>query len=446
MKAKEIIALIIMLIKDELESPDIADRFRIGKGFTRDRKLTFKAMVLFLLFKGKKALTSTMADFRDAFSDCLGSTGHITKQAVSKARKNLSPDIFRFFLRLCVNTFLDAKPEDSALEEKFHIFAIDGTDIQMPQRTQALEKFSFHKDRKGYPFAMGKGSILYSVTYKLIIDFQLQKYKFSERSLAMEHVKALSQVPFTKQPLIIMDRGYFSKELCAFMEEHGIKYIFRVKKNMLEVQKMIKSGSMDRVFPYKRNEKYHVTVRVIRLDLGDQAGEEYLVTNLFDSSIGLKEFKKLYFLRWPVELKYREIKGIECLEDFSGYTPEAIEQDCLITCLYSNLASILRMEADDYINARCLEKAAELEASKDTASGRKVIMYRSKICRSLERIMKRFPVMLAGLHDIEICCADIIAFLFLRENWSEIQPGRQYERVIKQPNRKYHYNKKSIFG
>ena len=285
MKAKEIIALIIMLIKDELESADTVDKFRIGNSFTRNRKLDFKTLALFLLFKGKKALTPTMADFKDLFSDCLGITGHITKQAVSKARKNISPDLFRYFLNLCVNTFLDASPEVSTMEKMFHIFAIDGTDIQMPQRIQALNAFSYHKDRKGYPFAMGKGSLLYSVTHDLIIDFQLQKYKFSERSLAKEHIKTLSQVPFTRQPLIIMDRGYFSKELCKLMDEHGIKYIFRVKKNLLEVQKMIKRGSHDQIFPYKRNDKYHLTVRVIRLNLGNQAGEEYLLTNIFESSI-----------------------------------------------------------------------------------------------------------------------------------------------------------------
>ena len=214
MKARDIIALIIMLIKDELESPDTANKYRIGNSFTRNRKLTFKALALFLLFKGKKALTSTMVDFREAFSNSLGITRHITKQAFSKARKNLSPDIFRFFLRISVNTFLDVKPDSSDPEEMFHIVAIDGTDIQMLQRTQSMDAYSYHKDRKGYPFAMGKGSILYSVTYKLIIDLQLQKYKFSERSLAMEHVRALAETPFTRQPLIIMDRGYFSKELC----------------------------------------------------------------------------------------------------------------------------------------------------------------------------------------------------------------------------------------
>ena len=104
------------------------------------------------------------------------------------------------------------------------------------------------------------------------------------------------------------------------------------------------------------------------------------------------------------------------------------------------------MEADDYIEAKCLKKAAELEADKDTVPSTKVIMYKSKICRFLERIMKSFPRMLTGLCDIELCCADIIEFLCLRENWSQVQNDRQYERVIKQPNRKYHYNKKSILG
>ena len=55
MKAADIIALIIMLIRDELESPDTVNKYRIGRSFTSNRKLTFKALGLIPSFQRKES-------------------------------------------------------------------------------------------------------------------------------------------------------------------------------------------------------------------------------------------------------------------------------------------------------------------------------------------------------------------------------------------------------
>lgn len=55
--------------------------------------------------------------------------------------------------------------------------------------------------------------------------------------------------------------------------------------------------------------------------------EEILVTNLYDKSLKIRDFKELYFKRWDVEIKYDALKnGLE-IENFSGVTRIAIEQD-----------------------------------------------------------------------------------------------------------------------
>ena len=49
-----------------------------------------------------------------------------------------------------------------------------------------------------------------------------------------------------------------------------------------------------------------IDVRVIEVTL-DDGTKEYLATNLFDPLITQAMFQELYFYRWPVETKYKEL-------------------------------------------------------------------------------------------------------------------------------------------
>ena len=50
-----------------------------------------------------------------------------------------------------------------------------------------------------------------------------------------------------------------------------------------------------------------VPIRVLEILL-DDGTKEYLATNLFDPAVTKDMFQELYFYRWPVELKYKELK------------------------------------------------------------------------------------------------------------------------------------------
>ena len=60
-----------------------------------------------------------------------------------------------------------------------------------------------------------------------------------------------------------------------------------------------------------------VTVRVIEVIL-DNGSKEYLATNLLDPSFTPDMFRELYFYRWLVETKYKELKSRLAIEDFNG--------------------------------------------------------------------------------------------------------------------------------
>ena len=55
------------------------------------------------------------------------------------------------------------------------------------------------------------------------------------------------------------------------------------------------------------NDTNDIEVRVIEVTL-DDGSKEYLATNLNDPDIKPYMFKELYFMRWPIECKYYELK------------------------------------------------------------------------------------------------------------------------------------------
>jgi hypothetical protein len=61
-------------------------------------------------------------------------------------------------------------------------------------------------------------------------------------------------------------------------------------------------------------------VRVIKIELPDGT-IEMLVTNIFYKSITTTLFKELYFLRWGVEYKYKELKSSIEIEESLGTKP-----------------------------------------------------------------------------------------------------------------------------
>lgn len=83
---------------------------------------------------------------------------------------------------------------------------------------------------------------------------------------------------------------------------------------------MKSESGADSIHEYKKGE-FNGIVRVIKLMLPDGT-KETLVTNIFDSKITVAMFKELYFLRWGIECKYKELKSSIEIEEFSGKKPK----------------------------------------------------------------------------------------------------------------------------
>ena len=178
--------------------------------------------------------------------------------------------------------------------------------------------------------------------------------------------------------------------------------------------------------PKKGTEDIFVRVIAILLDGGEI---EYLVTSIFDETLTASDFKELYFLRWPIEQKYGELKNQYLIEEFSGATSTSIEQEFYINLMLSNLAAMIKRAADNKIN-----ESADPDNKYRYQSNRAFIIGR----------MKWFIARLFAKN----CNLSIIDDIFEGAciNRSQIQPGRKCKRNKRSSatERKHFNNRKQV--
>ena len=143
------------------------------------------------------------------------------------------------------------------------------------------------------------------------------------------------------------------------------------------------------------DEKLLVRILRFRLETGEY---EYLATNLFDRKYTIEVFKELDFQRWPIETKIKQVKSRFQLENFSGYSEEAIDQDFLITVFYCNLLEILRLESDKQISD--ILASEDCDRKHQYAAGEGLLA---------SRLKAYLPIILSGSCGIEQLVKKIIS-------------------------------------
>jgi len=271
----------------------------------------------------------------------------ITKQAFSKARQNISPDAFKYLFLMTSETMMESS--DIKRFKGYRIFAIDGTELQIPKTSETLKTFT--QDR-GSTSPRARASTLCDVLSGYIIHANIEDTTVDERTLAMEHLEYYKAYHKAKD-IIIFDRGYPSRNLIRYLTENDMRFVIRMQKSF---NKDIDDTDKPDFFVNIADQK----VRVIKFAL--ESGEtETLITNLSKKSFNHAEFKELYFLRWGIETKYNTLKHKLELETFSGKTVISILQDFWATLYLSNLVSAIKSETDEAIAEKTKDKNLKYE-------------------------------------------------------------------------------------
>lgn len=403
-----------------IKSQEYKHAYSIGKSFSRNRKLSFSNAIYFICSALRKSISSEIANFIEDNSNL--DFPNISKQAFSKARQNISYEAFKELCRLFVNTFYDSNI-DLKKWNGYNILAVDGTSLQVPDTSENLEVFGARKNQYSTKTALACASALYDVLNDIIIDAKITSYPGDERLLAKQHIDAINNPKLLDNTIVIFDRGYPSYDMFRFLDQKGLLFLMRVSSAFKFANA---TSDNDSILTYK-TDKTSKELRVIKIELPD-GSIETLITNIFDNSITPILFKELYFLRWGVECKYKELKSSIEIEEFSGNKPITIHQDFYASIYLSMVTSLIKKESDIAIAKENKEK--NLKSSYH--SNRNFII--NQVFKKIINMMTR-PILAKRI--IEKILEKSIKIR------SQIRPNRSCERKNKHPRKKHHNHIKS---
>jgi DNA-binding transcriptional regulator YiaG len=358
------------------KSKNFVDLCRISpKDFTRERVLTFERITIFIINFVKKSLQLELYKFADFL--------HIpscTKQAFSKARKKLDPKAFQLLNANLLQEFYS----DNEIKtfKGLRALAIDGSTVHLPKTPELCEKFGFDAVNSAVPLA--RTSIMFDVLNRVTLHATLNHYQSNERTLALSHIESLLEQSrsienqYFTDDLLLFDRGYPSLPLMMLLHTKRKHFIMRITHRFLrETNKVVNAGLRDTVVAISIFEQQHhvhpdfkefinsldkntiLNVRVLVFDLPN-GKSEIIVTSLLDQDkFTYDDIYKLYGIRWNIEEEYKFHKSIAEIENFSGNTILAIEQDFHATIFSCNFSSLLMQEAQEELEL--IEKKGKYE-------------------------------------------------------------------------------------
>jgi Transposase DDE domain len=441
--AKKKSALIFQIIREYIWSNHLKMEGRMNpKNFIRERILNFPRLVLFMINLAKKTLQVSLKEFCKASDIPI-----VTKQAFSKARKKLSPNTFKMLNQKLIEEYYT--DNDFLTWKGFRLIGIDGSDVQIPQKKNLMDFFGQAKNQKGPTLAMLKISQAYDVLNHITLDTQIGCCKAPERELAVQHIQSIQNFKHDEiKNLFLHDRGYPSYGLVFFLSSNSQDFVMRCTERscFLKAKEGLDQGKIDFIIrvhakeindeqkkvlkewtPFLDRKNAFIDMRVIVVIL-DSGEREVLITSLIDQDKYPYEiFKPLYFCRWGSEENLKWHKSAFELENFSGYTPLAIEQEIFALTLTANMSELLIKEAQEELEDNF--KARPIKA--------KPLKYSYKINRRIA-IATLKDELLKGLLepglDMEALCIRLKAELI--KDICPVRPNRHFERKEK-GRRKY---------
>lgn len=426
MNYSDLITIILTQLRERVNSDQFLEQFRRPKTFVRHRKLTLKQVVAYLIYSKKRSMDLDLSALQRQIPDI--EFPDVSRQAVSKARRGILPDLFKELFDEQVETVYKHIP-CSKNWYGYRVFAVDGSTLEIPMSNDTVAEFGAVTSGNNHDVFWVEGllSTIYDVFLDLIVDGQVYAKGTDERDPAREHWTRLQELGLAENALLIFDRGYYSKELYEDLVSDGCHVLMRLNRT----NKLAKLDSDDLAWISTSNDGKPIPYRVVKVPLPKKSKEEneYLITNITDPSISSTMLYNLYFERRNIETKYRELKEWWELEEFTGTSCNSVEQELYINLLFSNIAALIKSEADSIVKQKAFIKNKWGCQSKRTFI--------------IGEVKALVPELLFLPKEISSIIKDLI--LKASKKRSQIHPGRFYERSKKNRERKHLRTRKSVF-
>lgn len=437
--ARDLLSKICAKLIDSIKQTILSDAFLIKfrnspTAFTRNRKLPFHFLILFLINFVKRSYQDELDNFFKTIKGFKVAKRVVNKAALSTARKNLN---YKAFVELN-NRQTDLFYNDfSPITWKgFRLVCFDGTLLRLPDTPEIREHFGQWGSGKGDPCPMARASQMFDPLNKITLDAIISPVSISERSMAIQHCNNLCL-----GDLVLLDRGYPAFWLFALILSKKANLCVRVSPAKWKIiKKFYLSGQRQRTVkipvPINAVTKCKtlglstdpITLRLIRVEL-DSGETEILITSLLDTNQYPWElFQELYHLRWPVEEDYKTIKCRIEIENFSGKSVLSVYQDFHAKIFSKNFTSILAFPTREQIKEDSKRKKHEYQINFTQALSKT----KGVIVLLFQRSKRQFCRLIEDLHEIFVKTVEKINY------------GRSYPRKRKSLREKYSLNYKPI--
>jgi hypothetical protein len=431
MKKRKISKRFIKKIKEIIFSQRFLESHKkSNKDFTRQRKLPFPKLVLFMLNIVKQSLQKELTEFYLNFS----TEKNITNSAYSQSRMKLNYTAFIELNDAIIKEFYT--DNDFKLWRGFRLLGIDGSRIQLPFSVEILESFGYAKNGSNVIVPMAQTSFCLDLLNQMIINSELNRYETSEYDLALKSIEKCDM-----KDLLIYDRGYGA---IWFMLYHQIKkrdFIIRMRRNSIkEIAEFFNSEEKSKIIEitelHENTEKQikrmgieftAFKIRLVKVIL-DNGEVEVLATSLLDEEkYPNEEFKDIYFLRWGIETEFDHLKNHLMIENFTGLSTLSIAQDFFANEFVANMQQIIIRDVEDELKEEKKDAKYEYKVNRNLSIGfmkdRIIDLITTKNDdekdRKLEELKRLFKI-----------------------NPTPIRKGRKFPRIFKKSIRKFYMKKK----
>lgn len=233
---------------------------------------------------------------------------------------------------------------------------IDGTSVQLPDTESNQSAYPQPDGQKpgcGQPHM--KICALMGLGTGAIIDCAVDAYRVSERAMFRMLWRSLK-----KGDIVLGDRGFGSYAEVAMLLKMGIDFVFRQRQGSLKTKGIRRIGKNEWIVTWQRPEKpgnwidpsmlpERIEVRAIRFRTGIKgfrSKEIILFTSLADpGKYPGEKLKELYYRRWEMELRIRDIKTTMGMDFLRSKTPSGCRKELWMGLLAYNLARGIMLDA-----------------------------------------------------------------------------------------------------
>lgn len=337
------------------------------RDFSRNRKLDFETMIRTIVFSSGKPIREELYDYFDY------SRFTATSSAFVQQRAKLKPEAFEYL----VKQFNKAYPCTETYKA-YRLIAVDGSDLSI-----SYDPFDFETYKDNGKDVKGSNLIHINSAYDILnyryVDTIIRGSRHSGEQYSMYTMAERFE---DGRAIFIADRNYSTWNNMEHIIKAGQKFLIRVqdihsrtsnlrKFNLpdsefdLDIQTILTIKQTNEVkanpdkyrylsssstfdFMSKDNPYYPVRYRVVRFRIDGDEEYESIITNLDRDKFSAKEIKKLYNLRWGIEISFRHLKYSVDLSSLHSRIRNSIRQEIWARILLYNLCMIMIMEAIKY--------------------------------------------------------------------------------------------------